>query len=72
MIADGAKVQFDPFQEITGFASEGNRGKLATGTIIFINYLNKWFSVEYECGGVKQRASFTFSQVGKDVMICGN
>ena len=26
MIAYGAKVQFDPFQEITGFASEDNRG----------------------------------------------
>ena len=71
MIAYGAKVQFDPFQEITGFASEDNRGKLVTGTIIFVHYLNNWFSVEYECGGVKQRTSFKFSQVGKDVMICG-
>ena len=71
MIVHGAKVQFDPFIEITGFASEDNRGNPVIGTIIFVHYLNKWFSVEYECGGVKQRASFKFGQVGKDVIVCG-
>lgn len=71
MIVSGAKVQFDPFKEITGFASEDNRGKLVTGTIVFVSYMNKWFSVEYKCGGVKRRTSFMFSQVGKDVVICG-
>ena len=72
MIAHGAKVQFDPFKEMTGFASEDNRGKPVIGTIIFVHYLNKWFSVEYERRGVKQRASFKFSQIGKDVVICGH
>ncbi len=71
MLVSGVKVQFDPFKETTGFASEDNRGKLVTGTIVLVNYLNKWFSVEYECGGVKQRTSFTFSQIGEDVTICG-
>lgn len=71
MIVPGTKVQFDPFKEITGFASEDNRGKMVTGTVVLINYENKWFSVEYECGGAKQRISFKFSQVGKDVLICG-
>lgn len=71
MITIGDKVQFDPFKDITGFASEDNRGKIVTGTVVLINYENKWFSVEYECGGEKQRISFKFSQIGKDVLICG-
>ena len=71
MVAIDAKVQFDPFKEVTGFASEDNRGKMVTGTVVIVNHVNKWFSVEYECGGVKQRTSFKFSQIGKDVLICG-
>jgi hypothetical protein len=71
MITVDEKVQFDPFKEITGFASEDNKGKLVTGTVVLVNYENKWFSVEYECGGEKQRASFKFCQIGKDVLICG-
>ena len=71
MIKVGQEVQFDPFKEITGFASEDNRGKIVTGTVVIVHHLNKWFSVEYDCGGVKQRTSFKFSQIGKDVKICG-
>lgn len=71
MISIDAKVQFDPFKEITGFASEDNRGKTVTGTVVIVNNVNGWFSVEYECRGVKQRTSFKFSQIGKDVLICG-
>lgn len=71
MITIRDRVQFDPFKEITGFASEDNRGELVTGTVVMVNLKNKWFSVEYECGGVKLLASFKFSQIGKDVWICG-
>ena len=71
MIIAGDTVQFAPFKEITGFASEDNRGKIVTGTVVEVNYANKWFSVEYSCGGEKQRTSFHFSQIGKDVLICG-
>ena len=71
MITIDEKVQFDPFKECTGFASEDNRGKLVTGTVVFVNYEHQWFSVEYECGGVKQWTSFKFCQIGKDVFICG-
>lgn len=69
IVAIGMKAQFDPFKEITGFASEDNRGKTVTGTVVIVNHVNKWFSVEYECGGMKQRTSFKFSQIGKDVMV---
>lgn len=72
MITVDEKVQFDPFYAITGFASEDNKGNLVTGTVVLVNYENKWFSVEYVCGGVKQRISFKFSQIGKDVLVCGN
>lgn len=71
MIKAGQKVRFDPFKEITGFASDDNRGQNVTGTVVMVCEPNKWFSVEYECGGVKQRTSFKFCQIGKDVMICG-
>lgn len=72
MISLGQKVCFDPFAEITGFASEDNRGTTVTGTVVLVCEKNQWFSVEYDCGGVKQRTSFKFSQIGKDVKICGN
>jgi hypothetical protein len=44
---------------------------MVTGTVVMVNYAHKWFSVEYECGGVKQRASFKFCRIGKGVFICG-
>lgn len=71
MVVIDDKVQFDPFDEITGFGSNDNKGKPVTGTVVMINYAHKWFLVEYECVGVKQRTSFKFSQIGKDVRICG-
>jgi hypothetical protein len=70
MITIDEKVQFDPFETITGFASEDNKGKLVTGTVVFVHYENKWFSVEYDCGGKKQRISFKFCDIGKTVVIC--
>ncbi len=71
MIKVGQKVRFDPFEEITGFGSNDNRGKPVKGTVVMVNEPHRWFSVEYECGGVKQRTSFKFSQLGEDVKICG-
>lgn len=70
MIRVGQKVKFAPFRETTGFATESNSG-IATGTVVMVNEPHKWFSVEYQCGKVKQRTSFKFSQIGKDVLICG-
>lgn len=71
MIRVGQKVQFDPFHETTGFASEDNRGNKLIGTVVMVNGPHKWFSVEYECGGAKMRTSFKFYQIGKWVKICG-
>lgn len=70
MITVDEKVKFDPFEVITGFASDLNRGKAVTGTVVFVNYEHKWFSVEYDCGGGKQRTSFKFCDIGKVVNVC--
>jgi hypothetical protein len=59
-------VQFDPLEFITGFWSKDDKGKLVTGTVVFVNEWGKWFSVEY---GNKQRTSFKFCDIGKDVKI---
>lgn len=68
----GQKVRFDPFKEITGFASEDSRGKTVKGTVVMVNEPHQWFSVECDCGGLKQRTSFKFYQIGRDVLICGH
>lgn len=69
MVAVGEKVQFDPFESITGFSSEDCKGNIVTGTIVMVNYAHKWFSVEY--GNPKMRTSFKFCDIGEAVKICG-
>lgn len=65
MIEVGQKVKFDPFAEITGFSSDLNRGKTATGTVVYVNAPHQWFSVQHN----GQRASFKLSQIGEDVHL---
>ncbi len=67
MIQVGQKVMFDPFAEITGFASEDNRGNYVTGTVVAVYPRGKWFSVEY--GNPTARTSFKFCDIGKEVKI---
>ena len=75
MVVVGDKVLFDPFETLTGFGSEVNRGNMVTGTVVSVNYANKWFSVEYgnyeEYGIHKLRTSFKFCDIGEAVMVCG-
>ena len=70
MIIIGDEVQFDPFEEITGFGSNDNRGNPVIGTVVMVNYAHKWFSVEY--GDLKMRTSFNFCDIGKTVTVCGH
>lgn len=70
MIVIDQEVLFDPFKDITGFSSDMNRGKWVIGKVVYVNYANKWFSVEY--GERRKRISFKFSQIGKDVEECGD
>lgn len=69
MVTVDDKVRFDPFATMTGFASEDNRGKFVTGTVVGVNYRNKWFSVEY--GEPAMRTSFKFDEIGKEVTVIG-
>ena len=69
MITVYEKVQFDPFEAITGYASEDSKGNIVTGTVVMVNYANKWFSVEYECGGKTLRISFKFCDIGNTVRV---
>lgn len=63
----GQKVRFDPFRDITGFASDMNRGRDVRGTVVYINEPHKWFSVEY--GKPKARISFNFFDIGHGVQL---
>lgn len=67
MVSIGQKVKFDPFEAITGFASEDCKGNEVTGTVVMVNEPHRWFSVKYG----NQRTSFSFSDIGKAVTICG-
>lgn len=69
MVKVGQKVRFDPFEEITGFGSNDNRGKYVTGTVVMVNEPHKWFLVEY--GDPKARTSFKFCDIGERVRIVG-
>lgn len=68
----GQKVRFDPLKHIGGYGAENVRGHYVMGTVVEVHEQHQWFSVEYDCFGVKQRASFKFIQIGKDVFIRGN
>ena len=65
----GTKVRFNPFKGIntTGFRSGKNVSVI--GTVIEVYPEHRWFAVRYKIGGVKQRTSFNFSDIGVNVSI---
>lgn len=67
MIQVGQKVRLDPLKEMKGFGAEDNRGRMLTGTVVWINVPHQWFSVRY---GNNQRTSFKFCEIGHNVHIC--
>lgn len=68
MVVVGQKVRFDPFEDIQGFGVQEHRHEV-TGKVVMVHYAHKWFSVEY--GQHKQLTSFHFSDIGKQVKVCG-
>ena len=66
-ITVGQKVSLDPFRDMTGFASDMNRGRRVRGVVVYVNEPHKWFSVEY--GKRKQRISFNFCDLGHGVQV---
>lgn len=71
MVESGQKVRFEPFNELTGFGANDHKGKPVTGKVVAVYRRQKWFLVEYMCGGVCTYTSFKFSQIGKEVVIIG-
>lgn len=66
MIQVGQKVRFDAFQCIK--SSVERIKEHAIGTVVYVNNLHKWFSVEY---GNNHRTSFKFSEIGQAVKVVG-
>ena len=67
MIQVGQKVKFDPFLYLTGYGVWDIRGEIVTGTVTYVNYAHRWFSVAWE----NTRHSFKFHDIGSVVTICG-
>ena len=42
-----------------------------TGRVVHVNQEHGHFTAEYGWEGSKQKESFKFSQIGKDVTVCG-
>ena len=63
MIKVGQKVSFDPFIGVR-CAGMSYISYPVIGTVSYVNTKHKWFSVEYDLEGTKQRASFKFSELG--------
>lgn len=70
MVVVGQKVKFDPFAHITFQGIADLRDENVTGTVVYVNYEHRWFSVEYG-ENPTQRTSFNFSDIGKAVAVLG-
>ena len=68
MVIIGDTVKFKPFNGMKGVLFDANED--VTGTVVMINYAHKYFLVEF--GEHKLRTAFNFSDIGKDVTICGD
>ena len=68
MIKVGQRVEFDAFRYMSN--SGGTRERLeTTGIVVYVNKEHQWFSVIY--GNPAARDSFKFSEIGKEVKVCG-
>ena len=68
----GTKVSIIPgFSPFADWSLARCDNEYIDGVIVFINWHHKMFTVEFDCGGTKQRESFKFSQLGEEVKICG-
>lgn len=72
MIKKGMKVRFVPaFVPGALHWKEPDPSERVTGTVVYINWEHKYFTVEFKCGDTMQRESFKVSQIGQAVKICG-
>lgn len=71
MIEVGQKMRFIPHWNKSEHDDEdAKRDKTIVGTVVYVNRDHKQFAVEYSsCGGNKQKETFKFSQIGKDIFV---
>ena len=72
MIGIGMKVSFMPaFVPGALWNKTLDPSETVTGSIVYINWEHKYFTVEYKCGDSMQRESFKFFQIGTAVKVRG-
>ena len=59
------------FMESDKYTPEERRALKVRGTIIYVNYAHKYFTVEYKWKGETFKESFSFSDCGKTVHVRG-
>lgn len=68
MVVVDQLVQFDAFGHVSGGTEK--LPLIVTGTVYEVNYAHKVFHVAYKIGGIEQRTSFKFCDIGEKVHIC--
>ena len=68
MVVVDQLVRFDAFGQVSGGTEK--HPLMVTGTVYEVNYAHKVFHVAYKIGGVEQRTSFKFCDIGDKVEIC--
>lgn len=65
----GDKVKFTDYRgmAINGYVNPDDF--TYSGKVTYVNYEHRWFSIEYELGGVHQRTSFNFVDIGDNVIV---
>ena len=72
MIGEGMKVRFVPMFNRGEKDTEAEiKANSITGKIVYINWENKFFMVEFKCGDSIQRESFKFFEIGERVSVIG-
>jgi hypothetical protein len=72
MLGEGMKVRFVPsFKDNMKYTPQERRENSITGVISYINWENKNFCVEFNCGGTTQKETFKFVDIGQAVSVIG-
>lgn len=72
MIGIDMKAWFVPsYRDSACMTPEERKAATVMGTIVYINYEHKYFTVEFEDGGATFKESFNFSDCGKTVRVRG-
>lgn len=72
MMSVGMNARFVPFYDESQKLTPAERREMSiSGTISYINWKHKFFTVEWESCGATCRESFKFWEIGKRVTVGG-